>query len=308
MKVLVVGAGAVGGYFGAMLLRAGHEVTVVARGEHGRAIRERGLFVETPSGTLHVSPAVLNDVDEAGGLGAHIALVTVKADSLADVAEGTGRALAPGGFAIPLLNGLDSEAKLAAIIGERRVIGGIAQIASTNLGSGRIRVDAPAKLVLAPLLPEQMPDVERISRELAMSGFECDAKKDLARILWTKLLWNAPFNAICALTDRTAGEVLAVPELAALVRDAMQELAQVAKMENVVIDERLIDATLDATRTKFADSVPSMLQDVRNGRATEAYALQGAVVRRGERHQIPTPVHRTLLALVVGTRGDANGS
>jgi 2-dehydropantoate 2-reductase len=306
VKVLVVGAGAVGGYFGAMLLRAGHEVTVVARGEHGRAIRERGLVVETPSGTLHVSPPVLNDVTEARGLGARLALVAVKAGSLADVAEGTGEALAADGFAIPLLNGLDSEAELAAVIGKGRVIGGIAQIASTNLGSGRIRVDAPAKLVLAPLLPEQMPDVERISQELSRAGFECDAKKDLGRILWTKLLWNAPFNAICALTDRTAGEVLAVPELAALVRDAMHELATVASAEGVVIDERLIEATLDATRTKFADSVPSMLQDVRNGRPTEANALQGAVVRRGERHQIPTPVHRALLALVVGRR--ANGS
>ncbi len=306
MKILVVGAGAVGGYFGAMLLRAGHEVTVVARGDHGRAIRERGLTVETPSGTLHVSPPVLDDVGEARGLGARLALVAVKAGSLADVAEGTGRALAPDGFAIPLLNGLDSEAELAAVIGKGRVIGGIAQIASTNLGSGRIRVDAPAKLVLAPLVPEQMPDVERISQELAQAGFECDAKKDLGRILWTKLLWNAPFNAICALTDRTAGEVLAVPELAALVRDAMHELARVASAEGVVIDERLIDATLDATRTKFADSVPSMLQDMRNGRPTEAHALQGAVVRRGERHQIPTPVHRALLALVVGRC--ANGS
>ena len=306
MKILVVGAGAVGGYFGAMLLRAGHEVTMVARGEHGRAIRERGLFVETPSGTLHVTPPVLNDVGEARGFGAGIALVAVKAGSLAEVADGTGRALAPDGFAIPLLNGLDSEAELAAVIGKQRVIGGIAQIASTNLGGGRIRVDGPAKLVLAPLSPGQMPDVERISRELAQAGVDCDAKKDLGRILWTKLLWNAPFNAICALTDRTAGEVLAVPELAALVRDAMHELARVAGAEGVVIDERFIDATLDATRAKFADSVPSMLQDVRNGRATEALALQGAVVRHGERHEIPTPVHRALLALLLGRR--ANGS
>lgn len=306
MKILVVGAGAVGGYYGAMLLGGGHDVTFVARGEHGRAIRERGLIVETPKATFQVAPAVLTDVAEAAGLGADIVLVAVKAASLADVAEGTGKALAPGGFAIPLLNGLDSEAELAAVIGKERVIGGIAQIASTNLGAGRIRVDAPAKIVLAPLVPEQMPEVQRISEEFARAGFECEAKKDLDRILWTKLLWNAPFNAICALTDRTAGEVLAVPELAALVRETMQELAKVAKADGVVIDERLIDATLDATRTKFANSVPSMLQDVRNGRPTEAEALQGAVVRRGERHEIPTPIHRTLLALAAGRR--ANGS
>jgi len=299
VKVLVVGAGAVGGYYGAMLFRGGHDVTVVARGEHGRAIREHRLVVDTPDGVIVATPHVVEDVRDAAGLGADVALVAVKAASLADVAAGTGAALADGGFAIPLLNGLDSEAELASVIGPGRVIGGIAQIASRIAGPGRIRVDAPAKVVLAPLVPEQMPAVQRIADEFARAGFECEAKPDLSRILWTKLLWNAPFNAVCALTDRSAGEVLAVPELATLVRDAMMELATVARADGVVIDERLIDATIQATRTKFAGSLPSMLQDVRNGRPTEAQALQGAVVRHGEHHGLPTPIHRTLLSLLL---------
>jgi 2-dehydropantoate 2-reductase len=145
-----------------------------------------------------------------------------------------------------------------------------------------------------------MDAVERIAAEFSRAGFGCEVKPNLSKVLWTKLLWNAPFNAICALTDKTAGEVLSVPELAALVRDAMMELSRVAAADGVVIDERLIDATLDATRTKFAASVPSMLQDLRSGRPTEAFAIQGAVVRRGEQHGVPTPVHRALLALVVG--------
>jgi 2-dehydropantoate 2-reductase len=306
MKALVVGAGAVGGYYAAMLSRAGHDVTVVARGEHGRAIREHGLVVETPTETMTATPAVVDDVEHASALHADVALVAVKAASLVDVARGTGNALGEGGFAIPLLNGLDSEKDLAAVIGAERVIGGIAQIASRIAGHGRIHVDAPAKMILAPLVPQQMSDVQRIARAFTDAGFECEAKPDLARTLWTKLLWNAPFNAICALTDRSAGEVLAVPELATLVRETMEELARVAKTEAVIIDERLIAGTLEATRTKFSGSLPSMLQDVRNGRPTEALALQGAVVRRGELHGIPTPIHRTLLALVLG-RG-SNGS
>ncbi|HEX4340153.1 MAG TPA: ketopantoate reductase family protein [Polyangiaceae bacterium] len=307
MKLLVVGAGAVGGYYAAMLSRAGHDVTVVARGEHGRAIREHGLVVDIPGGTLTATPTVVGDVKDAESLGADVAIVAVKAASLLDVAEGTGKALAKDGFAIPLLNGLDSETELAAVIGAGRVIGGIAQIASLIAGPGHIHVDAPAKIVLAPLSPGQMTDVERIAAEFARAGFECEAKPDLSRILWTKLLWNAPFNAICALTDRSAGEVLAVPELAALVRDTMEELARVALADGVTIDERLIAGTLDATRTKFSDSRPSMLQDMRNGRPTEASALQGAVVRRGEKHGVATPIHRTLLALVLGKSANRSG-
>ncbi|HEX3598393.1 MAG TPA: 2-dehydropantoate 2-reductase [Polyangiaceae bacterium] len=306
MNVLVVGAGAVGGYYGARLSLAGHRVTVVARGEHGRAIRERGLIVETPAERFTATPAVVDDVRDAAGMAADVALIAVKAASLADVAKGTGDALAPGGFAIPLLNGLDSEAELAAIIGAERVLGGIAQIASRIAGPGNIHVDAPAKMTLAPLAPAQMADAERLAKEFGLAGFECEAKPDLTRTLWTKLLWNAPFNAICALTDKSAGEVLAIPELAALVKDTMEELARVASAEGVAIDERLIAGTIDATRTKFADSRPSMLQDVINGRPTEARALQGAVVRRGERHGIPTPLHRALLALVLGR--SINGS
>lgn len=308
MKILVVGAGAVGGYYGSMLARAGHSVTFVARGEHGRALRESGLTVELPDRTFSTKVVVIEDVSEAAGLGADVAIVAVKANSLAAVARGLGAALAEGGVAIPLLNGLDSEDELAREIGAAHVVGGVAQIAARIAAPGRIRVDAPARILLAPLTPDRLPEAERIAAELVKAGIECDAKADLKRVLWTKLLWNAPFNAICAITRLPAGAVLSVPELEALVREAMRELARVASTEGVVIDERLIDATIDATKKKFKDSVPSMLQDVLAGRATEARAIQGAVVSRGERAGIATPVHRTLLALVLGLRPESRAT
>jgi len=300
MKILVVGAGAVGGYYGALLVRAGHSVTFVARGEHGRKIRSDGLAVELPDTAFSVRADVLPDVAEAAGLDADVAIVAVKASGLSAVAAGVGAALGKEGVAIPLLNGLDSEEELARAIGGHRVIGGIAQIASRIAAPGRIRVDAPARIVLGPVTPEQMPRVEKIAAEFSKAGFECEAKDDLKRVLWTKLLWNAPFNAVCALTRLRAGEVLEVPELEALVRSAMHELARVAATEGVTIGDRLIESMLESTREKFKDSVPSMLQDILAGRETETRALQGAVVRRGEQKGVDTPVHRTLLALMLG--------
>jgi 2-dehydropantoate 2-reductase len=145
-----------------------------------------------------------------------------------------------------------------------------------------------------------MPLVERLAAALSNAGFACDAKRDLKRVLWTKLLWNAPFNAICALTRKSAGDVLRVPELAALVRDAMREVAQVARADGVSIDDSLIDAVLESTITKFSESVPSMVHDVLAGRPTEARALQGAIVERGILHGISTPIHSMLLSLVLG--------
>src|SRR6185369_14277968 len=113
---------------------------------------------------------------------------------------------------------------------------------------------------IAPLVPEHWPLVEELAKTLSAAGFGCDAKRDLARVLWTKLLWNAPFNAVCALTRKNAGAVLAVPELETLVRDAMHEIARVAATEGVTLDEQMIEATIQATKTKFSGSVPSMLQ------------------------------------------------
>lgn len=301
MKILVVGAGAVGGYYGALLVRAGHSVTFVARGEHGKRIRADGLVVELPHETFTVRCDVLEDIARAAGLGADVVIVAVKANGLAAVAKGVGAALGPGGVAIPLLNGLDSEAELASAIGSEHVIGGIAQIAARIAAPGRIRVDAPARIVLAPLAPDRMSRAESIAAEFSKAGFGCDVKPDLKRVLWTKLLWNAPFNAVCALTRLRAGEVLAVPELEALVRSAMREVARVAETEGVTIEERFIESTLQSTREKFKDSVPSMLQDVLAGRETETRALQGAVVRRGDERGIDTPIHRTLLALMLGS-------
>ncbi|HVU02633.1 MAG TPA: 2-dehydropantoate 2-reductase [Polyangiaceae bacterium] len=302
MKILVVGAGAVGGYYGTLLAEAGHAVTFVARGEHGRAIRDGGLHVEAPGGE-HVARAdVIADVKDAPPAAFDLVIVAVKADALAEVSAGVGRALAQDGVALPLLNGLDSETELAAVVGKERVVGGIAQIAARIVAPGRVRADAPGRLVLGPLFPEQMPRVEALAATLSRAGFGCDAKNDLSRVLWTKLLWNAPFNAVCALTRKSAGEVLAVPELALLVERAMHELAAVARAEGVPIDDALIQATLAATRAKFAGSIPSMLQDVMNGRPTEARALQGAVIARGRVHGISTPIFETLFALVVGLR------
>ena len=300
MKILVVGAGGVGGYYGALLARAGHDVTFVARGDHGRAMRERGLIVELPDGTITARAPVLEDVGGAAGLGADVAIVAVKADDLKGVAAGVGNALGETGVAIPLLNGLDSEEELAAVIGRTRVVGGIAQIAARKGAPGVVHVDAPARIVLAPLEAAQLPLVESIAATFERAGFPCDVKADLARVLWSKLLWNAPFNAICALTRKSAGEVLEIPELEAIVRAAMLELVAVANAEGVRLDAALVEATLAATRTKFASSRPSMLQDVLAGRRTEARVLQGAVVRRGVARGVATPVLSMLYALMLG--------
>lgn len=300
LRIVVVGAGAVGGAVGALLASAGHEVTLVARGEHGRRMARDGVVIVTPESRIRMHPAVVSDVGEAERGRADVVLVCVKAADLAGVAPHVGALLGARGVAIPLLNGLDSEAALADHLGRDRVIGAVAQIASQVEEPGRIRIEGPPRLVLAPLDPAGLPRTQEVARALTGPGLACDARPDLTRLLWNKLLWNAPFNAVCALTRRSAGGVLEIAELAALVRTAMREVAAVARAEGVAIDDRAVDANLEATRSKYAATVPSMLQDVLRGRPTEARALQGAVVDRARKHGIEVPVHETLFGLMLG--------
>lgn len=298
--MVVVGAGAVGGYVGAMLARAGHHVTLVARGAHARAIEQSGITVETPTETIVVRTAVVDGLEDVAEATADLAIVAVKAGDLAGVAPKVGVFLGSQGVAIPLLNGLDSEAELAKHLGQHRVIGAIAQISARVLAPGKVRAEADARITLAPLSPEDLPKLGPFSRALSCPGLICEARSDLARLLWNKLLWNAPFNAVCALTRRSAGEAVAVPELDALLRAAMREVMLVARAEGLAIEERAIEANIQVTRAHHGATVPSMLQDVLRGRHTEARALQGAVIARARRHGIPTPVLDTLFALMLG--------
>lgn len=298
MNIVIVGAGAVGGYYGAHLANSGASVTFVARGEHGRAIREHGLVIETKDGELRAKAPVVDDINAIPAGSAGLVVIAVKARSLQSVAKGVGNALAANGVALPLLNGVESEEQLASVIGSERVIGGIAQIASEVAGPGRIRVRGPGRIMLAPMIASQGPIVEAIAKTFNESGFTCRIASDLRRMLWMKLLWNAPFNGICALTRLSAGDVLAVPELEELVRAAMGEVVAVMRAEGIAVEDDLVEKSINMTRTEFPDSVPSMLQDVRAGRATEADILQGAVVRHAARHGIPAPIHTTLFALL----------
>jgi 2-dehydropantoate 2-reductase len=303
MRILIVGSGAVGGYFGVKLALGGHQVIFLARGAHAQAIREAGLQVETPAGLLTGRGEVIEQISSARGLSVDVALVAVKAPDLKDVATGTGEALSASGVAIPLLNGLDSEVELAELIGEERVIGGVAQMAGGKLGPGRVYIRGDGFMTLAALVSSQKARVQSLTEEFA-SCFVCRAHDDLNQVLWQKLLWNAPFNGICALTRRTAGDLLARPELEQLVREAMLEVVSVGRAEGVRLDEVTVDRMLQNTKRTFPNTEPSMLQDVLAGRPTECEAIQGALVRRAQKYGIPTPIHATLLGLLRGLSGE----
>ncbi|WP_438033962.1 ketopantoate reductase family protein [Sorangium sp. So ce204] len=305
MRILVVGAGAVGGYFGARLALAGEDVTFVARGAHAEAMRSRGLIVRTPSGELRTPPLRVAPLDGARGP-FDLALIAVKSPSLAAVSAELAGLLAADGLAAPLLNGLDSEDVVARDVGAPRVIAAIAYMSAGVAGPGEIETLAPTRAGLAPYRPGQEARVEATAALLERAGIPVRRGADHRAMLWEKMVWNAPFNAICALTGQRAGVV--AERMEDLTRAAMLEVIAVARAEGAEISEATADAMLALTRSEFPLTEPSMLQDVRAGRATEVDILQGAVVERARRAGIDTPVLRTLATLVRGLSPRANAS
>lgn len=297
MRFLVIGAGGVGGYLGARLLLSGADVTFVARGAHARALREAGLLIRGPRGDERVQ---LTQVAEARALTGQfdVALLAVKWPGLPEACDELPRLLAPEGVALPLLNGLSSEEVVASYVGAQRTIAAVAYMSAGLLEPGEIYVHGNSRLGLSAYRAGQDAWVQKLAKLFSEAEVPVRVHPEYRSMLWEKMIWNAPFNAICALTRKNAGQVLErEPEL---VREAMREVIAVARAEGVQIPDMMVDVMLQVSRNEYPKTEPSMLQDVRAGRATEVDILQGAVAERGRQLGVETPVMRALAALVRG--------
>lgn len=297
MRIMILGAGAVGGYFGAKLVLAGEDVTFVARGAHADALRTRGLIIRTPDGELGTPPLDVVELDAARGP-FDLVLAAVKWPGFDALCTKLPSLLAADGLCAPLLNGLDSEDVVARHVGEARVLAAVAYMSAGLTSPGEMYSNGHTRAGLAPYRPGQEPRVDAVAAALDGAGIPVRRAADYRFMLWEKMVWNVPFNAICALTNQNAGSALTQTE--ALVREAMGEVIAVARAEGAALPDEITEMMLQTTRGPFALTDPSMLQDVRAGRPTEVEILQDAVVARGLRAGIDTPVVRTLAALVRG--------
>ncbi|HEY6876706.1 MAG TPA: ketopantoate reductase family protein [Polyangiales bacterium] len=296
MRTLVIGAGGVGGFIAAQLEQTGTDVTLAARGDHGRAIREHGLCIVYEARKQRVRFRKLSADIERDRARYELILLAVKWPALEAVCDALPNLIAPNGVVLPLLNGLTSEDVVMKYVGAQRTIAGVVYMSAGLREPGCIYVNGAVRVGLAEYRPGQAEDIARIAALLQRAGIPCQQHDDYRSMLWQKMIWNAPFNGLCALAQRNAGECLARME--PLVRRAMQEVIAVAAAEGVQLSAQRIDEMLAITRDEFPLTEPSMMQDMRNGRPTEVDILQAEVVRRGQRLGVDTPVLGTLAALL----------
>lgn len=296
MRTLVIGAGGVGGYLSARLAQANCDVTIAARGAHGRVLRERGLTLRTSKGTEQVVlPRVVDSADELRGQ-FDLVLLAVKWSGLEQALDPLPNILAPYGVVVPLLNGLTSEDVVAGYVGAQRTLAGVAYMSAGILEPGAIYETGSTRVGLSAYRPGQDADLTRVGALLSGASIPVQQHPEYMAMLWQKMVWNAPFNGICALAKKPAGAC--VEQMEPLLKRAMLEVIAVARAEGVVIPEQFADIMLGVTRDQFALTEPSMLQDLRAGRPTEVDILQGEVVSRAAKLGVDVPVLATLAALM----------
>ncbi len=310
MKYLIAGAGAIGAYIGARMARAGFDVTLFARGPHLKAMQERGVQVRSAEGDFQVQPRIVGSLGEAGP--ADVVFLAVKAHSLPHLAPQLKHVLVPDTTVVSTQNGIpwwyfqgfggeaegihleriDPGGVISSAIEARRVVGSIVYFSTEIPAPGVIQHTGGNRISLGEPDGARSDRCRRIAEALVASGLRCPITTHIREEIWVKLLGNASFNPVSALTRATLAQMARDPGVAAVIRNIMEEAESVSLklgMElPVSIEQRM------AGVEKVGEHKTSMLQDLEAGRPMELEALVGAVVELGEYLGLPMTHTRTV--------------
>ena len=296
--LLIVGTGAMACLFGARLAPYA-QVTLLGTWPDGlRALEQDGIRLDENGRTQPVRVRVTSQVADCRG--AYQALVLVKSWQTARAAQQLAECLDPQGVALTLQNGLGNLETLQAELGRERAALGVTTVGATLLGPGWARAGGSGPTHLAA-----HPRLEPLAALLQEAGFEVQPAEDLQGLVWGKLAINAGINPLTALLEVPNGELLVRPGARELMRGAAQETAAVAAARGLQLPYPDAAARVEEVAQRTASNISSMLQDIRRGAPTEIDAINGAVVREGERVEVPTPLNWTLWNLV---RAKVNGA
>jgi 2-dehydropantoate 2-reductase len=312
MRVLVMGAGGVGGYYGGMLARAGHEVTFVARGAHLAALQERGLEVRTQGQTIRIQPAtaVAQPADALGqGGDFDLALFTVKNYDTEPAATALKPALGPQTAVLSLQNGVDAPDLLAALLGPERILAGVTFIAAAVAEPGVILENGFSRAVTLgePGGAGVTPRVRAIVRAFQEAGVEAQATADARQMLWDKFVVVAPHATISALCQTPVGVTRRTPEAMELYRTMIQEALDVAGAAGCVFAPDRAEQIVALFQSAPEGQTSSLQRDFGARRRVELEALTGSVVRLGRRYGVPTPRFEALYAVLKVRAGTFGG-
>ena len=293
--ILVVGAGSVGGFFGAQLAKSNPNVSFLLRPRTLQAVKERGLMVRSANGLLTVRPQAASDPREL--VRPDLVILAVKAYDLDGVMDQIEPVLHERTILLTLQNGVDTEDRLLARLGRDCVVGGVAFIYSKIVEPGVIEHYKRGTVTIGELMGQKSERVGMIAELFKQAGVPCQISNDIRRIKWEKMCWNCVFNPITVLINDRVAKALDHPEMMGVIRQIVEEVAAVSAALKVPLDPDMAEKTVRVTQS-IRDIHTSMYDDWKAGRPSEIDWLNGYIVRKGRELGIPTPVNEVLTAMV----------
>jgi 2-dehydropantoate 2-reductase len=300
MKIVVVGAGGVGGAFGLALAKAGADVTFIARGAHLAAMKKDGLRIEGGRGESHLFPVQATDDPSSVGP-ADVMLYCVKLWDLEKSAHEVKSIVGPNTAVIPLQNGVDAAERLAPIFGRDNVLGGVAQISASITSPGVLtQVGTAMRIVFGEFDKTTSERGERFLALCQKAGFDAVLSADIRKDLWMKFIMLASNASVMSAARQPLGPLRDDPDMVAVFTAAYEEVIAVGRASGVNLPPDAIEPVLTFMRTAPYEIKPSMLLDLERGNRMELPWLGGKVVELGRKFAIPTPTHAMLYALLKG--------
>jgi 2-dehydropantoate 2-reductase len=294
-KILMVGAGSVGGFFGARLAKENPDVAFLLRPKTLAAVNQNGLTIRSADGTFTVRPQAASDVRELPR--PDLIVLGVKAYDLDEVLDQIEPVLTDKTVILTLQNGIDTEDRLLARLQRDCVVGGVAYIYSKIAEPGVIDHYKKGAVAIGELMGHESARVLAIRDVFAAAGIPCHLSKDIRRSKWEKMCWNCVFNPITVLIDDHVAKALDHPEMTGVIRQIVGEVAAVSAALKVPLPLDMPERVVKATQ-EIRDIHTSMYDDWKAGRQTEIDYLNGFIVTKGRELGIPTPVNEALTAMI----------
>ncbi|UCG23339.1 MAG: 2-dehydropantoate 2-reductase [Chloroflexota bacterium] len=301
MKIVVVGSGGVGGYFGGRLARADQDVTFIARGDHLAALLAHGLTVQSVHGDFRVSPVSATDRMEEPGP-ADLVLVCVKDYQLEDALAGIGALVGPETIVLPLMNGIRASERLVELFGRQKALGGLCRVISFIAAPGVVKQSSPFQsITFGEWDGRRTPRSEAILSILQRAGLTAELSTDIKAAMWTKFLFITAYSGLASVVRLPAGAIKSSPETMAMLQSCMAEIEAVARAKGVALERAVVAEAMAFIRAMPDETTASMQRDVAAGRLFELEAMTGSVVRYGREASVPTPVNGFIYAALKPT-------
>jgi 2-dehydropantoate 2-reductase len=290
MKILVMGTGGVGGYYGGLLAQQGNDVTFIARGAHLNAIRREGLLVKSISGDFKIFPA--KATDEPGEVAdVDLILFNVKTYGTGQGAEQIHPAVGPRTVVLSLQNGVDAADRIGKVVGMDHMIAGATWLSSAVEAPGVIKhVSQFRRIVLGELDGSRSERIQSIHRVLENTGITVEISENILKVLWTKFVFISAASSFGSLTRLPMGDYRHIPETRELITRLMKEVEAVAGAQGIELDKDVVQQSLAFMDHAAAHIKPSMQLDVESGHRTELESMVGVIGRMGHELSVPTPV------------------